>query len=596
MSKNSLKKLAALSLLGIFALTGCDAEEIYSKPSGYSDSVVTIAGEDGYKDMEAIYDAWRNGSLASDTLDEMLYQYSISAFGRYDTTLSEVVAEINNSGDSTKTKTHEFISSHKAYHVFKEDGTTHDFEKECSVVLGKYAAIEKRVATKMYELIKSGAYSKDSLFSEAKLLRSLRSDYEDVQDPTTADAAKLHENIEILPSVEPEDVFDHYLTKEFYTGYIVKKIIPTIYSQLLNEQYLFNEATGTVGRSRARKINVFSITARSGLENSKAADYLMNYLFEVLTAPSNSDIFTTHPTWASADKLNLFKDFSNAWIGTVDEIAHKNTVLEEILAKQTGEEKVFERISVTDEDDNELDAYYSSTDRGIWMKDFEKIDIDPELTDKTVESIYTGNGKYTAEHGKLLKERETRLKDYTSTGWYIESEGVQNLPESISKRLFNSAVADAKKEETTTDAKGDEYHAKYDRYQNGVYSAEHDYGNYLAYINGSYYLKSTGLVPGADAQDIFFKEGNTFYVVQVLEAVNTTKMGKTSLSYSNLGRSEADIQDMTNEIARLIAEGSTYKSLAKEHWIKEMGVKFHDTVIYDYFVSTYPDIFGEDND
>ena len=69
MSKNNFKKLAVLSLLGIFALTGCSSDdEIYAKPSNYDYPIVTIKDVDEkiHNDiLKIIYDAMHDGSVAS---------------------------------------------------------------------------------------------------------------------------------------------------------------------------------------------------------------------------------------------------------------------------------------------------------------------------------------------------------------------------------------------------------------------------------------------------------------------------------------------------------------------------------------------------
>jgi len=121
MRKNIIK-IAAITLLSAFALTACD-DEIIAKPTGY-DKDSPVVDVDGGKtvynnDFQSIYDSIRSGNLASDVLDELLYQYSVSVFGSYnkitakgdEITLKQAVKSI--SGD--KADANAFIKAHSAF-------------------------------------------------------------------------------------------------------------------------------------------------------------------------------------------------------------------------------------------------------------------------------------------------------------------------------------------------------------------------------------------------------------------------------------------------------------------------------------------------
>ena len=133
MSNKNFKRLAVLSLLGIFALTGCnDNKKIYAKPSDYKDPISTIDGndEDIHNDiLKIIYDAMHDGSVASKTLDAVLYRYAQSVFGSYNkitlsdndtsTTLKEAATHV---GEADESITNEFIKAHKAYWTYNDEG------------------------------------------------------------------------------------------------------------------------------------------------------------------------------------------------------------------------------------------------------------------------------------------------------------------------------------------------------------------------------------------------------------------------------------------------------------------------------------------
>ena len=87
MRKNNLLKISIITLVSAFALVACD-DDIIAKPTGYDDNSPVVEINDGSANIynntfKDIYDSIRNGDLASDVLDELLYQYSVSVFGNY---------------------------------------------------------------------------------------------------------------------------------------------------------------------------------------------------------------------------------------------------------------------------------------------------------------------------------------------------------------------------------------------------------------------------------------------------------------------------------------------------------------------------------
>ena len=137
-------KLLAVALFSLLAVTGCD--EVVAKPTDYNENIVLNNDGTGLdvpnNEMAKVYDAIRNGSLASDVLNEFLYQYAVSAFGAYNhvtagadvLTLKDVakliIASCSTAGDydtinadSLKSsKANEFVKNHKAYWTINDAG------------------------------------------------------------------------------------------------------------------------------------------------------------------------------------------------------------------------------------------------------------------------------------------------------------------------------------------------------------------------------------------------------------------------------------------------------------------------------------------
>ena len=607
--KNKFGKVAIISLLGLLGLSACSSSDIVAKPTDYDDELVTIDGEkDIFNNiMSVVYDAQRSGSVASDVLDEVLYQYAMSVFGSYNkvtskgkegTTLKEAFKAITKESDDTYTGTEvadEFIKSHKAYWTVDSEGNRVNDENvavaddaspcnsEYARVVEKWNTIEKRIAQAMYAEISSGTYSDRNIFSEKSYLKTLYNGMKHVANPY--DSTLAFTESMLTPDVEDYEVFtkgllhrEHYQSnydgeesKDEANHYIEDVHIPDIYNELLVEQYLLNETYNTLGRSSARKVNIIAITKNTNYD--KAADYLINDLIDqISTGKVDSDKI-----------LDTFKSYSKVWNGTPSDIGSAET---EILNRLTSA-GVFKESTVSfagvDYTYNEGTAY------GDLIEKLDDIKANPDTTKEDVENEFTNSGAYPYSVGIEIKTNEIKLKDYTTTGWYIKNGGLSDLPEAIRNRLFNIGVANGKKE-TEEQMEG------LDRWNGTEYSVPENESSYLALINGRYYLKQESTLSGEDKKnDIKFYDSSssTYYIVEVEEAVISSKLSKTSTNSYNETRESGFMESVVNEVAKQIGSGDTYKKLAKEYWLKEMSIKYHDTTVYDYFKSNYPDLFED---
>ena len=350
MRKNILK-VSAIALLSTFALASC-SDDIIAKPKAYDDKnspVVTVTGYDGTiynNNFKDIYDAYRDGNLAQDVLNELLYQYSISVFGNYNKVTAKEGSEeitlkeaVNSYKNGDKKKADDFIKAHSAYWTKNKAGHRVDdankevaddaapSESEYARLNQKWETIEKRIAEKLYSAISGGSYSERNVFKEEKYLRSLAADIENNVRALTG--AELFEGV-LTADVEDYEVFkdqaeniegnpDFILHRANYQSnaaldqaeektqdatYVEDKLIPDIYRQLLVEQYILDESYDTLGRTSARHISVLSITEDSkyiGKAEDLMKKFVNNYIF-------NKDR-------ADAITLDSFKTVSEAWIG-----------------------------------------------------------------------------------------------------------------------------------------------------------------------------------------------------------------------------------------------------------------------------------------
>ena len=638
MRKNVIK-ITAIALLSAFALTACD-DDIVAKPNGYDDNspIITNVGDVYNNNFKSIYDSIRDGNLASDVLDELLYEYSVTVFGNYNKvtaktisakqdspvsegiTLKEAVASANS---TDLTKANEFINKHEAFWTKNNEGKrVNDADEvvegdvaastqEIERLKEKWNTIEKRIAKALYSSISGGAYSDRGIFEEKKFLSSLASNIENkVADPRAA-GVNLFEGV-ISPSVEDYEVFtvptkrenDTILHRENYQSnynvndieeaepairYVEDHIIPDIYRQLLVEQYILDETFNTLGRTSARNISVLAI--------KKSNDYPQNAL-DLMNKFLETEVF--NPTRNTPINLDTFKKVSRAWVGTFMDDANYATTPEYTLmnAAIPG--------SLKDSADSVSGKYFQGTAFGSMMEEMAKIDDNPALSEN--ENTYTGGNTYSIEVGKQIKKNELDTNDYTFTGWYVKSVGVSGLPDSIKNQLFDINVANALSGRDTEKCveyyvEGGDFKCNLEKpdYKDKpgalinvvgkITSLKDDAGKDLA---PQYFLRNTNRIKGDPFQsDLLFESDGTYYMVLIEDAIRSTNLNKEN--YGAGKESYAVLEYYVNEIVEIVADNDTYKTLSKKHWVEKMELQYHDQVVYDYFKSNFPDLFDDDD-
>ncbi|MCQ2776568.1 MAG: hypothetical protein MJ217_02470 [Bacilli bacterium] len=631
---NKKRALLAVALFAVLGLTACD--EVVAKPTDYSDKIVLDENGQGLdivnNDMSKVYDSIREGALAGDVLDEFLYSYAVSAFGAYNHVLADtetytlkdaardILASCSNdveniNADSLKSsKANDFIKAHKAYWTVNDEGerihykdvegkataevveNAADADKlEYTRVIAKWNTIEDRIAKTLYGSISGGTYNERNIFYEKEFVYTLYGNMSNVANPAelTASYAGL-----IWPEVEDVEVFtktvenvngeeDTLLHRDNYqqhfeltdsseslnntVTYVEDELIPDIYRTLLVEQYILDESYSTLGRSYARKVNILKITGSTTY--TKGASYLMDTFI-------NDYIFNAEGTPVTLDD---FKMVSNAWTGAFISENDYATSDEYKLWQKAGLDT--EYLATYSEEGVDY-PYFLGTAYGDMMEKYSKISNNPSISEN--ESEFTGSGAYVKTVGKEIKTREIQLLDNTTTGWFVKNGGLTDLPDSIRNRLYSMSVANAVNASTEQKAAAERNNG------DGTYDGTKDFNNYVARINGKCYLKVDKSVNGEDAKNnILFKEGNDFYIVQIEEAISSSKLSRT-LAQSYLqqdGYGPAAMEEIVNEVVKIVSDSEAYKTLSKKHWLEKAELKYHDQVIYDYFKANFPDLF-----
>ena len=412
--------------------------------------------------------------------------------------------------------------------------------------------IERRINVKMYDLIASGQFETRNLFSEERFAFSIEKQLytlnREANDPWVVNFIFPPRNTE---AIESGNILEDAIHLEYYEDFIQNNLLPKIYRELLVESYLIDEDYSSLGRSYARKVNYIALKVSS--EYPEAVKYLMDTFIDQYIlgedAEGVADLEILARAWRGVDintdspEYQLLVD-----AGLAGGEAFPRTLYGEILER-------FSKI----------------------------IPENPLLTDKSIESEFTGNGQYTPLIGLDIRRNELSKRDFTTDGWHVKNGGLGSLPASIRDRVFNIGVANA------IDRISDER----------TVVANPETSDFLRKINGvSYLIPQTS--QQNDARNFLLYDANstTYYIVQVLEAVNTTKMNASTTSTTNYDAIVGDDGEtrtlIAGEIARILGVREASINASNLHWLKLADLKFHDQTIYDFFKERFPTLYDEE--
>ena len=578
MPSKKFLKVFGISAVTLLGLTACGT--ITAKPSNNDAPLIEITDYDKavYNNKASVvFDAIHEAGLGSSVMNEILYLYAVKEFGPFNAQVEAAGVKVA-LGETTlkdaygsQDKIDNFIRAHK---VYWDEGVTdpnHTItSSERARVRAKYLAIDNRIRERLYNKISSGSYNDRHIFSEAKLLKDLRKSLESVADPDTAACYTKQ-----FTPIDYENVFDEYLHLDNFMSedntYIIDKIVPEIYRELLNELYVYQENYNSLGRSYARKVNIIEIKKNDNFP--KAAFYLANGLVD--------DLHNNLPVPNDADEnpvKSLFEKYSAAYLGTDPDTAA--TIL--------GDDRIKGGFTLkTDGANYGIEKYYEGTEYGDLAAKYIKL-FTSKAKDSANESSFTGAGAYPTYIGLDLKTKELEEKvDNVTSGWFIKNGGLNDLPSDIRNRLFNIAVANGVKESA-------EEKDEISRRATDWEDSSMDPNAYVCRINGHNYLKKAERVKGESAMnDILFKDDDSgsYFIIEIEEAVSTSKLMPNSRYNYEALRNATDMENIVNEVNKLVAAGESYSSLAAKKFLKAMEIAYHDDSVYDYFYSTYPELF-----
>lgn len=549
---NKLKKCGLLVVTALL-LTGCS--ELRARPSDYNDPLMDGTYEETVVNniVSVVEDALDDSGLTkTEVLKRVKLALAQSIYGSFE----EMGAALAAGKDSA-----EFAALKNGHYYYTEE-TPSSLSEAQALQFQFYRLtrlvndINKRVKETLYYEIAGGSYSKDNLFNEEKYANNLRTQLYKVVDPATQTwPTTWYQDVILIPQLQPEDVGDFALHLNYYDDYVQKEVVPNILLDLITEQYLYDENYSSLGRAYARKVNYIAISANA--DYPLAADYLFKEFI---------DQNILGGTYATANLEIL----ANAWRGYANDFLPAGN--EQSLLDNAG---AFVKVI------DGAEYYYKGTQYGDIREDYSLITDDPNTTDASVESNFSGGNTYPVEHGLELKTNTMRLVDYTTDGWYIKNGGLTSLPDSIRSRLFNIGVANG------VDNVTDEMNPPVD--PEDVVTSK-----YVRNINGYYYLTPATSQSDDDYNFLLFdSSSSTYYIVQIEEAVSSSKLSRDgSNNYTHIHDDNGEfMENVAREVAKTMGSGTTYDNQALLYYFELINLQFHDQEIYDYFHETFPEVW-----
>jgi len=565
--------------VAVAVLAGCGTIQAEPTSSVYNEDLLNFS--DGstveHNTLSRIYDALvtEGDTNSAKVLDNVLYIYSQSIYGPFFD-----VAAADNGGTAVKglktvveeylsdnTKTTDIDAFAASYKVYKATDATAAHTRVN--VVNFYNEVMFRINTVFYGYVTNTSYQYRSQFQE-KL-------FYDAQVKSYYDLAKVAENggdvfsseyvqVEGSFRLTGDESIDSvsmakYFTNLFYTyqNYIEITVLPDIYRNELTSQYLYGENFGTLRMTSSRKVDYIKL-AENGQYSYSVLNLMKAYCSEVITKGLTESY--------GFPFLNaLYKGTSAEYIANLPAAdraaatAKANTIYGE-AGWTTSSVTVGSTVFST----------YAQSSLGTIITSYNKLKDNRFDDDATVRNDFTGTGAYTVETGFDIKYQSLLSTDASAHGWYIAG-GLDALPSSLKDRAFLVQVANE------VDSVSD--------------TAVHEL-QYGWYVGGSYYLTPANYETST-AYPYLVTDGTNYYIVKVEEAVKAAKITVSASAdspyYDKVRGTYGVAQEIARKVAYSLSSSDTWKKAAKTYFVNEMALIYHDTYVYNYFKTTFPDLF-----
>ena len=486
------------------------------------------------------------------------------------------------------------------------------------------ADIEQRLAEKLYEEISGGNYvDREGRFCELKMASAhYFSGYtiEGFEEgvPAQDDDSVIWKRVFVNASIVKDDLttIDGPVIKvSRLKDYVQRKLIREIYKEKLIEDYVFENKYSTLGRAYGRDVNYVKLSYTDDnkvfaqkILRAYADEYVYKFVAPDMELVANTWRGVSNITYDENGQVNAIVagDNINALVATSftattisAKLASEFTPAEIALLNAGAEEQLFLDYSYYPESKagNILERYFKACRAVIDGASHVAATKDQSELDS-----FTGTNAHSRVKG--LKEEFSKLvlEDYTVDEWGLKNGGFSELPSAVRERLFNINVANAVDNFTGTE--GSKYvessadASTVGKYAtSGLYSYVRDLKNETS-GNDYYYLnKADALRYEDDKYSFIFDEDSSYTIVNVKEAASSTKLNINADKGYFKTKTDDPLftENAAREIAKLLGTKESYKTDAYQHYLEQFKLSFSDQELYDYFVSAYPDLYGEDD-
>jgi len=112
-------------------------------------------------------------------------------------------------------------------------------------------------------------------------------------------------------------------------------------------------------------------------------------------------------------------------------------------------------------------------------------------------------------------------------------------------------------------------------------------------VHGKYYLIPQNSQQGDDKNFLLYDaDSSTYYIVQVEEAINTTKMSESETSTTNYTALGKDLAAISGKVAKVLGAKDANKTTAMNFYLEEAGIIFHDQDIWKYFQDNFATLYA----
>lgn len=320
-----------------------------------------------------------------------------------------------------------------------------------------------------------------------------------------------------------------------YSDYINRVVKPNTLRKFLVAKYIYDESYSSIGNTYSRKVNIVKITDRSDAKGS-AIKVISAFIDDYI---ANKD---------ATEEQRQLDNLARIWIGDKD--------------KLTADDKAFyqkhglENLNLNAQIDEEV----------------AKIKLDDEVnTDKSLESKYTNSYTYSVEKGEELARDSLARTDLMTDGYHLKSSGLSDLPTAVKNRVFSTNYT-----------------------LNPDMSAESK--DVTTFINGHRYLTPAKVENRNDLLDLivhYDASTDSYFIIEILDVITTAALEKLD---SDTEEQASAKKERAMEVAYILAETSTYVTDSTVHWLKNSNISYSDQDFYDYILSSYPDVFEEDDE